>query len=215
MLSCMLSCMLSRVLSCMQISKCCRVENLSKIALFWVEICPKFLFFHVLVFLFQKYSSFCGESEIFQKQNKRKENKWLKITIFWVKNLSNYVAQHNWTDFRLNLGQIFDSTILLIFCLFSFLKICSNPYSYSFSANNNIFVAHPQKIRNTICEHNCANWFFGVSFFSAFLVLGVLDVSVFWGSFSWEEWKKQKQRQISKQNNKKERRPQDANNKTT
>ena len=27
------------------------------------------------------------------------------------------VAQHSWTDFRLNLGQTFNSTMFLIFCL--------------------------------------------------------------------------------------------------
>ena len=49
-----------------------------------------------------------SKSSRFLKITKKTENKTLPI--FWVNNLSNYVAQHAWTDSWLDHGQIFDST---------------------------------------------------------------------------------------------------------
>ena len=182
-----------------------------KIAFFESKICPKF----PLIFLFCVSKVFFflqGEWDFSKKKQKKRRQ---KITIFWVENLSNYVAQHNWTDFRLNLGQIFGSTILLIFCFFPFSKKlkAQTPNFIGFSAQDNIFCSPPPKLRNTICEHNSANWFFCLSFFCIF-VFWVFCCVWFLGGLFWEEWKNKK-RQKSKQNNKKESRPQNANNKTT
>ena len=150
-----------------------------------MKICPKMSFFNC--FCFWKIFFFLQGEWSFPKNKRKNKN------IFWVENLSNFVAQHNWTDFQRNLGQIFNSTILLIFGLFSFLKKCRNHYFIVFSAKNWKFISPPQKLKNTICEHNCANWFFFVRFFSAFLLFWVFAVSGFLGGgLFWEEWKKQK-----------------------
>ena len=172
---------------CCHIYICCRAENLSKNCTFlsWKSV-------QMFLFMFQKYSPFCKENAILIK--KKKENKKQKNTFCWAENLSNYVAQHNWTDFQLNLGQIFSSTILLIFFLFSFLKRCSNPNFYSAFSKNNLFVAHPPKIRNTICEHDCANWF--LSFSAYFGFWGYCCVRFCW-IFFWKEWKTKNTKQPS------------------
>ena len=39
---------------------------------------------------------------------------------------------------------------------FPFSTCAQTPIFIGFSAKHNIFVAHPQRSRNTICEHNCA-----------------------------------------------------------
>ena len=55
---------------------------------------------------------------------------------------------------------------------------------------------------------------FFLSVFSAFLLFGVFAVSGFWGSF-FERNEKTKKDKIQNKTTKKERRPQDASNKTT
>ena len=99
-----------------------------KIACFCVENLSKIAFF-LGVFVFPEFLLSAGRITFSKKT---------KITIFCVKNMSNYVAQHNWTDSRLNLGQLFHSTILLIFCLFSFLKKCRSHNFYSVFSENTV-----------------------------------------------------------------------------
>ena len=79
------------------------------------------------------------------------------------------------------------------------------------------YLSLPQKLKNTICEHNCANWTFFVRFFSACLLFGVFAVTGFFGGSFFERNEKQKKTN-SKQNNKKQKNeegPQDANKRTT
>ena len=181
---------------------CCRVRNLSTNCLFWVNNlskCPCFS-----LFVFKNIILSAGRTRFKKKKTKRQSRQ--TITIFWVKNLSDYVAQHAWTHCWLNLGQIFDSTFFTCLAFSSFLKICWNPY-YMGINKNSIFVAHPPKIRNTICEHNYANWLFVL--FSAFLAFWVFAVS---GILGGNEWKSKKTKLDTQP--KKERRPQDANKKT-
>ena len=121
---------------------------------------------------FTKSSSFCREWDF--------PNKWRKrqITIVWVKTWSDYIAQHVWTKFWLNLGPSFDSTFLTFL---AFQKM-PKPLFYSVFSKICIFKPTPQN-RNTICEHNCANWkktFVGF-FFSIFCVFAV---SGLFGHFS-------------------------------
>ena len=93
---------------------CCRVKTWSKICLFLSQnLVQVFSFFSF--FVFHKTSSFCRENEILKKNEQKKDK---KNAISWVKTWSNYVAQHTWTKFWLNLGPGFDSTILLIFGYF-------------------------------------------------------------------------------------------------
>ena len=93
---------------------CCRVKTWSKICLFLSQnLVQVFSFFSF--FVFQKSSSFCRENDILKKTEQKKRK---KKHIFWVKTWSNFVAQHTWTRFWLNLGPGFDSTILLIFGYF-------------------------------------------------------------------------------------------------
>ena len=84
-----------------------------KIAFFESKLGPSFLLFFFLCF--SKIFFFLeGEWDFKEKRaNKRQKN-----TISWVKTWSNYVAQHTWTKFWLNLGPSFDSTFLLIFGYF-------------------------------------------------------------------------------------------------
>ena len=105
------------------------------------------------------------------------------------------VLSQPWAKFWLNL---FDFWVFF-FPFFS-LKICWNHYVYSVFSNNLHFLSPPPKIRNTICEHNCANFFYFGPFFSAFLLFWVFVVSVFW-SFVWEEWKKTKFKTQQQQRN--------------
>ena len=112
---------------------CCRVENLSNVCPFlsWKSVQKLFL---IVLFLFSKIFFFLQGEWDFSKQ--KKKQKMTKITNFCVQNL--------WTDFQRNLGQIFNSTILLNFGLFSFLKKCRNHYFMVFSAKQWKFWAHPK-----------------------------------------------------------------------
>ena len=58
----------------------------------------------------------------------------------------------------------------------------------------------PQKIKNPIYEHNCANWFFFVHCFCIFAFLGFCCVRFSWGSFL--RGMKKQTKTNSKQNNK-------------
>ena len=114
----------------------CRVRKLSKICLFWVTNLSNVSYFFLLCF---SKSSFCTENEIFEEKKKK-----TKHYHFIVNNLSNYVAQHAWIDFWLNLGQIFDSTFLAFLSPFSFFKNCWNHYLYRVFSKTCLF-AHPEK----------------------------------------------------------------------
>ena len=110
---------------------CCRVEIPSKNCPFlsWKSV-QNFPFF--LFLFFKNLLLSAGRMRFFnKKRKKRKKKKNTHTQIFCVDNLSNYVAQHAWTDFQRNLGRIFNSTILLILGLFSLLKKCRNHYFYS------------------------------------------------------------------------------------
>ena len=109
---------------------CCRVKHLSKNCAFLSQNLSKNSFF--FLFWFSKICFFLQVEWDFQKKTKEKEDK--QLPLFWVKNLSNYVAQHAWTDFWLNLGQIFDSTFSRFWPSFSFLNICWNPYFIGLSS---------------------------------------------------------------------------------
>ena len=111
-----------------------------KIAFFWVENPSKISFF----FLFFKNLLLSAGRMRFFKKNKRKKGKNKKNTIFCIENPSNCVAQHSWTDFRRNLGRIFNSTILLILGLFSFWKSAETAIFIVFSAKNEIFKPTPK-----------------------------------------------------------------------
>ena len=142
------------------------VKDLSK-----SSFCFPYLFFRNLLLS-------AGKMRFFKAKQKNDKN-----TIFWVKNLSNYVAQHTWTDFWLNLGQIFDSTYFTFLALFLLAQNMLKPL-------NSIFVAHPQK-GNTTCKHNCANWLLFVLFFCMFVYWGFCCVR-FWSFFERNEKQKTK-----------------------
>ena len=111
-----------------------------KIALFELKIRPKFSFFFLFWFFFKNILLSAGRMRCFKKIKGKKE------FVFLLRlNPSNYVAQYTWTDFQRNLGRIFNSTILLILGLFSFLKKCRNHYFYSvFSPKNENFKPTPK-----------------------------------------------------------------------
>ena len=87
-----------------------------------------------------------------------------------------------WSKYSLFLSQKlvqFFSVFLFCFSIFTCLKICRNHYFYSVFSQK-MKIAHPKKLKNTICEHNC----FFCPFFSAFLLFSVFAVSGFFeGSF--------------------------------
>ena len=157
-----------------------------------------------LCFYFQKYFLSAGRMRFSQKKR--------KLPFFWVKTWSNFVAQHTWTKFWLNLGPSFDSTFLAVWGHFSFYKRCWNHYFYSGFSKNELFKPTPPKLRKTICEHNCANWFFYCPFFLLFAFC-FFAVSGFGGSFFGRN--ENTKETIIKTITKKEARPQDANKKTT
>ena len=183
---------------------CCRVENPSKNCPFlsWKSV----QVFFVFVFLFFKYLLLSAGRMSFFKNKKRIKGK--KKTTFCVENPSNFVAQHNWTDSQRNLGRIFNSTLLLIWAFFPFRKSAETTIFIVFSAKKKKKLIPPQKLRNAICEHNCANCFFSV--FSAFLHFWVFAVSGFFGGSFFERNGKTKQRQIqNKTTQKKQKRKKD------
>ena len=63
------------------------------------------------------------------------------------------------------LGPNFDSTFLTSLGHFPFSKYVQNHYFYSVFSKTKIFKPIPKKLKNTICEHNCANDVFGLFFF--------------------------------------------------
>ena len=95
-----------------------------KIALFWVNNLSKCSF--VCPFSASKILFFLqGEWDFQKKQNYH----------FWVKNLSNYIAQPTWTDFWLN--------IFTFLALFPSFKICWNHYLYRAFRKDSIFCSPP------------------------------------------------------------------------
>ena len=167
-----------------------------KIAFLWVKIGPGFLLFFLLCL--SKIALFL-QNEIFQKNIWRKNK--TKIARFWVKTWSNYVARHAWTKFWRNLGPSFDSTFLTFWLFFHFQDMLK-PLFYSVFSKTLFFKPTPEN-RNTICEHNCANWFFLFVFSCIFAFWGFCCVWFFGGLFLVGVKKTPKKGQNSKQNNKK------------
>ena len=116
---------------------------------------------------------------------KNEENKKTQITLFWVNIWSNYVAQHAWTKSWLNLGSSLDSFFLTFWGPLFIDKKMLKPLFYSVFSKNLHFWSPPPppKIRNTIYEHNCANWCFCCPFFLRFCYFGVFVVSGSFGRF--------------------------------
>ena len=144
---------------------CCSVENLYKTCPFlsWKSVQ------NVLFFLFFQNILLSAGRMRFYKNKRTKKNTfcWVEICPIMLRN---------------RIGQIFNSAFFTCLAPFSFLKQCSNPIFIGLSAKITFLQPTP-KIRNTICEHNCANWFFVCPFFSAFLVWGGFAVSGFFGLF--------------------------------
>ena len=127
---------------CIYICVCCRVENPSKNCPFlsWKSV-QQFPFFTVL--FFKSLFFFCRENEIFKKYRKKrkKETIPLKIRPILLRNI---------------IGQIFNATLDVFFLI----EKVPKPLFYSVFSQNEILKPTPKKLKNTICEHNCANWFF-------------------------------------------------------
>ena len=118
-------------------------------------------FFVFLFFLFLKIS-FSLQKEEFSKKEKNKR------PISSVKNWSNFVAQHTWTNFNASLDQ-FLTLVFFVFFLF-FWGGGWNPYFYSvFSKHAKIKETQKRK-KDTICEHTCATALVKMSFFCAFFI---------------------------------------------
>ena len=122
------------------------------------------------------------------------------------------------TMLRNIIGPIFDSTLdqvltqpfwqfRAIFLLENMLK----PLFLWCSQQKSAFFKPTPKNMNTICEHNCANWFFSWPFFSAFLLLVFCCVRF----FGFAYWRGMKNKNKNKKKTRKEEGPQDANKKTT
>ena len=183
----------------------CSVKNWSKNCLFF-ESKKVQAFFFLSFFAFQKSSSFRKENEKgewdFQKETKKTE-----ITILWVTNWSNYDAQHAWTNFDSTLGRFLTRPFWHFLAVFGLSKYAEATIFVVFSAKMHC-LNPPQKLRNTICEHNCANWE-KCCFNQHYWFKGFLPCPVFAFSFEVNE----KTQQKIKKNNKKETRPQDENKK--
>ena len=136
---------------------CCRIKNLSKNCFFWVNKLSKFSNFSYLFFVSKKTNN---------------------CDLLSQESVHLCCATYTWTDSWLNLGQIFESTFFTFWGLFSFLKICWNPYYIGFQQKWH-FVAHPKKLRtlfvNTIALTDFCH-------FSALLFF-VFVVSGFWSFF--------------------------------
>ena len=111
-----------------------------------------------------------------------------KLGPFFFVVLIFQVLTQPWTKFWLNLLGILEP--------FSFYKRCWNHYFIVLSPRNWNFLAHPKQLRNTICEHNCANWKMFLSVFFALLFLFFFAVSGFWGVFSLRGMKKNNKKTI-------------------
>ena len=116
----------------------------------------------------------------------------------WVKNWSNYVAQHPWTSFWLLLGPVFDSGKLTFLGHFWWLQSMLKPQVLQCFLIKMHFLGPPQKIRNPICEHNCANWKTNWGVFLQFCFGGLLLCPVF--ALFWKEWKNKIQNKTTKTN---------------
>ena len=157
----------------------CAVESKAgpRFAFFCQKLVQVFLFVS-FVLVFEKSSSFCREKE-------RKHKKGSRLTIFRSHKLVNYVAQHAWTSFWLRLGPIVDSGDLTFAGHFWLLQTMTKPLFLQ-CFQQSAFLSPPQKLRNTVCEHNRANWT-KMFLFRQFSLFESLLCPVF--AFLWEEWK--------------------------
>ena len=147
---------------------CCRVKTWSKNSLFLSQNLVQF--FSVFSFsVFQKSSSFCRENEILKITSK----KWLNNTFFCVKTWSNYVAQHTWTKFWLNLGPRFWLNIFAKFLVL--LPVWKNAETTSFivfSAKRENFKPTPKNWRTLFVNTTALTVFCFVRFFCIFAFWG-------------------------------------------
>ena len=182
-----------------------------KIAFFESKLGPSFLFFSFLFFFSKIFFFLQGEWDFKEKRAKTKTKK----TPFLSQNLVHFccatyldqVLTQPWTKFWLNIFANF-------WVFLPVWKDAETTIFIVFSAKNEIFKPTP-KIKNTICEHNCANWFFCLVFLH-FCFFGFLLCPVFWGSFfERNENKKKTKFKTKQQKTKKEEGPQDATKKTT
>ena len=77
-----------------------------------------------------------------------------KSTNLCVKNWSNYVAQHAWTDFKRILGPILNTENVLFYCFYVFLL---KPLFYCVFSKNAKYKDTQERKKDTTCEHTCAN----------------------------------------------------------
>ena len=162
----------------------CRVKNWPQNYPFWVRNWPFFLFF-------KNHPLSAGKTKFFKKKKNKNGQNW---PFPESKNWPIHVAQHRGANIWLRQGQFLTREISLFGPFLAFSKDMLKPHFYSVFGTNVHFLSPPPKIRNTISEHNCANWK-NVPFFCFF---------AFWACpfllfFFWEEWKIQN----GKQNNKK------------
>ena len=111
---------------------------------FFSKFCPKLPFFESIIFPNCPFSLFVFQNILLSAGRSK--------SVQCCATCLDRFLTRPWPDFWQPFSHVWP--------FFPFLKICWNPYFIGFSAETNIFVAHPPKIRNTICEHNCANWFF-------------------------------------------------------
>ena len=118
-----------------------------RFALSSVKNWSKFLVFDV--FLFLKISfSLQKEEDVWKNKNekKKKNTQWPNSC---VKNWSNYVAQHAWTNFKHNLGPVFNNNFCFFVKLFCFGGGLKPSTFIVFSATNGNF-KRMQKTKKTL-----------------------------------------------------------------
>ena len=140
---------------------------------------PKMAFFESTSFLFFSFSVFLQGEWYFQKNWRKLEDSNYH---FLSQNLVqlccaaclDQVLTQPWTKFWLNLFDMFGPFFLF--------QMCWNHSFYNAFSKNLHFLSPPQKIRNTICKHNCAKWSF-IHFFLHFCFYVFLLCPVFWVDF--------------------------------
>ena len=134
----------------------CRVKTWSqKQPFFESKLGPVFLCF--LCFCCSKIFFFLQwEWDVHKNMSKKRRQKYHFIESKLGQNLLCNILGPSltqpWTKFWLNLFGIWGPC--------SFYKRCWNHYIYCVFQQQLSFLSPPQNLRNTICEHSCANWFF-------------------------------------------------------